>query len=239
MLTQALAEYLPPPNDPNYHQFEASIEQYRQDLEHRYPQVCADCLPKVRNRIRAAGYAAKTDHLRRNLEKTRKAFVQYGQGRWGWRDVLLFVAKQIYFISILLGVMWHAFGAMMHAEDGLRDEDGSCMIRAFKEKEVEPRCFDDLFEIAKWGWLCGLLTCWWNPKLSEKANGSGGRFRGLRSHLLLQAAVFAVRGLSLWYLRSVSPTRRDALNLFKAEHAFMAIFIITVSTLYVYKGVQN
>jgi hypothetical protein len=231
MLTQALAEYLPPPNHPDYHKFEASIEQYRQDLEHRYPQVCADCLPKVRNRIRAAGYAAKTDHLRRNLEKTRKGFVQYGYSRWGWRNVLLFVAKQIYFISILLGVMWHAFGALMRAEDEMREEDGSCMLRAFRQREVEPRCFEDLFEFAKWGWLCGLLTCWWNPKLSDKANGSGGRFRGLRTYLTLQAVVLAVRGFSLWHLQSVSLRRRDALSLFKAEHAFMTIFIVITTAI--------
>jgi hypothetical protein len=230
MLTQALAEYLPPPNHPEYPKYEASIDQYRQELEHRYPQVCADCLPKVRNRIRAAGYAAKTDHLRRNLEKTRKGFVPYGHSRWGWRNVLLFVAKQTYFISVLLGVMWHAFGALMRPEDGLRDEDeGSCMMRAFVQREVEPRCFDDLFEFAKWGWLCGVLTFWWNPKLNDKANGSGGRLRGLGSYLSLQAIVLALRALSLWHLRTVSLTRRDALNVFKAEHGFMVAFLILVS----------
>src|ERR1051326_65936 len=37
---QALASYLPPPDDPSYQQFDATYEEYKRNLEERYPQVC-------------------------------------------------------------------------------------------------------------------------------------------------------------------------------------------------------
>jgi len=226
MFTQALSEYLPPPSDPEYFKYEASVDEYKQSLERRYPQVCADCLPRVRSRIRAAGYAAKTDHLRRVLDRTRGGALE--DKPWGWRNGLVFVAMQLYYSSILLQGIWHLSGALMRPE-GLGDANVSCISQAVWERSLEPRCFDELWEFARVGIVCGLMSFWWNPRLKDKASGSGGRLRGLEQHLFLQAIILAVRTFSLWYLHSVSPTQRDALSFFKAQHAFMLVFLALVS----------
>lgn len=72
LLTQTLASYLPAQTDPQYPLFEKNYPRYRKELEERYPPLCRNCEPRVRERLQVTGYAAKTDHLRRMVEQTRK-----------------------------------------------------------------------------------------------------------------------------------------------------------------------
>ncbi|KAF2200479.1 hypothetical protein GQ43DRAFT_373710 [Delitschia confertaspora ATCC 74209] len=228
LVATALAEYLPSPDDPEYTKYEATVDAYKNDLEQRYPQVCADCIPRVRSRIRAAGYAAKTDHLRRVLEKTRNGGALYGRSSWNWRNIVLLLAGWIYVASVIFGLLWHTFGALMRPEDVLNDES-QCAYQAWNRGQVEPQCFDHMWVYAQIGLLCGLLSFWWNPKLQQKASGSSGRLKGLRSHMTLQAVLLAARILSMYYLAEVPSTFQNALDIFRAGHAFMGFFVLLVS----------
>ncbi|KAF7597463.1 hypothetical protein BBP40_003710 [Aspergillus hancockii] len=67
LFTSALAAYFPPADDPSYGAYEQEYPNFRKNMEERYPQVCAKCEPRVKERIRQAGYEAKSDHLRRIL----------------------------------------------------------------------------------------------------------------------------------------------------------------------------
>ncbi|OCK81750.1 hypothetical protein K432DRAFT_350468 [Lepidopterella palustris CBS 459.81] len=233
LLTQALAEYLPPQNDPKYAEYEAASEQYRRSLEDRYPQVCINCAPRVQNRLRAAGYAAKTDHLRRMMEKTRHGPVYPAGSSWGWRNLIVFLGGGTYLWSILLGLLWHIFGALMRQEDGTSAVGvlgfRVCLEQAAKEHSVEPKCFVFVIPMAQYALVLGVLSFWWNYKLQDKVRGSGGRMVGLWSYLRLQILVLAVRAASLWYLQNVLPIK-NALEIFRAAHSFMIVFILLVDT---------
>ncbi|KAK7735243.1 hypothetical protein SLS53_007633 [Cytospora paraplurivora] len=101
----SLAQYLPEDeNDPEYKQREKGYHKFYRGLMRRYPQVCAECEPKVRKELDKAAYTAKTDHLRRMLDRsaetrilTTKSTVNYIQttGKWLW------------YASLLLQILWH------------------------------------------------------------------------------------------------------------------------------------
>ncbi|KKY27394.1 hypothetical protein UCDDS831_g00796 [Diplodia seriata] len=114
LLTQTLAAYLPPPSDPNYKAFERSYPEYRRNLERRYPQVCVDCAPRVRERIEAAGYAAKTDYLKRLLQRPhREMDRRYWTGPM-WQSTIVYWAGWFWWISIVIHFCWSLLGAGAH-----------------------------------------------------------------------------------------------------------------------------
>ena len=59
------------PAHPKYKEMERKYFEYRKNLEKRYPQVCEDCEPRVLERMKRAGRTAKTDYLRRLMDKSR------------------------------------------------------------------------------------------------------------------------------------------------------------------------
>ncbi|OCL01354.1 hypothetical protein AOQ84DRAFT_306862 [Glonium stellatum] len=237
LLTQALSEYLPPQNDPKYAEYEASISQYRRSLEERYPQVCANCAPRVRQRIRAAGYAAKTDHLRRMMQRTRHGSAPSRKVGWVWRNVLVFLGGQAYVISIILSLIWHIFGVFLNPipEYGMRPVEAPgpkvCLTQAARDYEVEQACFSSMTPLAKDGLVLGIFSFWWNNRLNKKLKGSGGRMVGLSAHMKFQVIMLAARAASIWFLQEVG-TIKLALQVFRAAHLFMIIFIIIVSPLH-------
>src|SRR5947208_3599249 len=99
---------------PNFSAYESSYPQYRRNLEERYPQVCENCEPRVRERIRATGYAAKTDHLRRMMERTK------ARGRRkrtpGWRDVVLIFGKMGWWVSLMGQLWWNLMCVLVRRE---------------------------------------------------------------------------------------------------------------------------
>ena len=82
----ALSEYLPDEDDPQYEELEAALPQYKADLEKRYPQCCARCEPKVNAQLQQANYAAKSDHLRRMLERNHE---RRKQSRLQWKSLFV------------------------------------------------------------------------------------------------------------------------------------------------------
>lgn len=191
----------------------------------------------MRQRIRAAGYAAKTDHLRRMMQRTKHGSVPSRKVGWGWRNVLVFLGGQAYAISIILSLIWHIFGVFLNPipEYGMRPAETPgpkiCLTQAVRDQEVEQACFSSMVPLAKDGLMLGIFSFWWNNRLNEKVKGSGGRMVGLSAHLKFQMVVLAARATGIWCLQEVG-TIKLALQVFRAAHLFMIIFTIIVSLLH-------
>ncbi|KAJ9665111.1 hypothetical protein H2201_004771 [Coniosporium apollinis] len=232
ILTTALASYLPPPSDPRYREFEDAAAEYRNKLERRYPQVCADCAPRVERRIRAAGYAAKTDHLRRMMAKTQGGGTRSGKGKLTWRDVVLLLAGVAWWTSLAGQLAWDLLGALVSLDRdvGLRPEDSwvdvaACVWQAVRYKEVERSCFAWSTYHAGVALALGVVSCWWNNKLRAKLQEPSGRLGGLSEHLRLQAVVLIVRAASIWMLHEPEDVSLS-LAVFRAAHLFMVVFMV-------------
>lgn len=228
LLNETLASYLPPADHPDYAAFEASYPDYRKNLEVRYPQVCVGCEPRVRARIRAAGYVAKTDHLRRMIEHTRGAGPRRGWQDCGWRGVLIFLGGLAWWGSLVGNVVWHALGTTaalvgprrIHAYPVLGHAQQ--YVRQLLGKRDDP---SGVCTMIQWSLILGVASIWWNTQLMAKLRRSGSRLTGLNEYYKLQAATATVRASAWWVLREGSTVALEPAQV-GAAHLFMLFFVV-------------
>ncbi|KAL1635484.1 hypothetical protein SLS58_010241 [Diplodia intermedia] len=235
LLTQTLAAYLPPPSDPNYKAFERSYPEYRRNLERRYPQVCVDCAPRVRERIEAAGYAAKTDYLKRLLQRPhRETDRRYWTGPT-WQSTIVYWAGWFWWISIVIHFCWSLLGAyavkgrLGAGRDALFAQNiVVCSEQAWKYGMVQSDCMTAFPGEMRFSLVSMVATFWWNNKLHAKVKGwTGGRLLGLRDHFLVQVLVVCLRAGSYWLLRDPIASRLN-MPAYRGAHMFIACVLFAV-----------
>ena len=214
LLNKTLAEYLPDEDDPEYDKYTSSLDAYRRELEDRYPQVCQHCLPRVQDQIRAAGYAAKADNLRRMIDRSREHSRTVQTSRQTWTLRLIALAKCVYICSVVAGLLWYTMGLTMAAGD---DTDalehvtwGACLAQAFSVRRAHQRCVMSPFALSllQASLLADWATIWWNPKLANKTNSITGRMQGLKLLWAIRATVLTLRTAAFfyWSLTPLSPS---------------------------------
>lgn len=204
LLNKTLAEYLPDEDDPDYDKYAASLDAYRSELEDRYPQVCPHCLPRVQDQIRAAGYAAKADNLRRMIDRSREHSRAVQTRRQTWTLRFIALAKCIYISSVVVGLLWHAVALTMAGGDDVNLDLGldvdiiswsACLANAVSLRRAHQSCVFSPFawKLLQTSLLLDWMTVWWNPKLASKTNSITGRMRGLKSLWAIRALVLSLR----------------------------------------------
>lgn len=207
-----LASYLPPLDDPDYKEYERAYPEYRRNLEERYPQVCVDCEPRVRERIRQSGYEAKSDHLRRMMDRSKAGRAASQARKRNWRSWLIFVGAIMYWASVIGQVAWDIMGALDTGEHELYDPDqplpvsslDSCVFDTLRIRHLPSHCSTDLSPLAGLSLLAGILSIWWNPKLRAKVEGRSGRLIGLGDYYKVQLIVLVARCVFWAVLRDPS-----------------------------------
>ncbi len=234
LITQLLASYLPPTSDGNDGDYDSNFPDYRARLEEQYPQVCEDCEPRVRDRIRATGYAAKTDHLRRMMERTREIKAQKASSSWGWKNALVAAGALVWWGSLVGQIFWDVMGVLVKLdyEDGLRAENteatlGNCITQFPALRTMEPACVAAANPIAEVALLMGLASMWWNNRLSERIEHPSCDMVGLSEYYKLQVIVLVAR-IGVWYYLQ-APAGIDP-AVVRAAHLFLLMFLIIVST---------
>jgi len=232
-----LASYFPSSADANDADYESQYPRYRARLEEQYPQVCEECAPRVSERIRAAGYAAKTDHLRRMMEKTREIKEQKGPGGWGWRKLVLMAGWLGWWSSLTGQAVWNIMGAMVNPdhEDGLRAEEtgatlSTCLQQYTQVRVVTSECASLAAPLAGLALILGVVSIWWNNRLSEKWRLPGCRLVGLKEYYKLQLVVLMAR-IGAWVFLKDDYDAGLSLPALRAAHLFMLAFIGIVSIL--------
>ncbi|KAF2461699.1 Ima1 N-terminal domain-containing protein [Lineolata rhizophorae] len=159
LLVNALSTYLPDdPSHPQYAEFEASIPTYRAQLEKRYPPVCARCAPEAERRIRDSAYFAKTDHLRRMMERSKrgvmpKAWERSDLWEWGWKAAVVILGGVMWWASLVMQALGNLAGMLLRAGDGdgLVPDDGADT----KSFTTGSSCGTGTFGLAKCAISCG------------------------------------------------------------------------------------
>lgn len=234
LLTQTLASYLPPPSHPEYAAYEAAYPAYRTGLEERYPPVCDRCAPRVRERIRHAGYAAKADHLRRMNERSRHG-ARGGAGTAGvtnWRHLVLGAGALAFWASVTGQLAWDAIG-VLSLGDTIFVDSGSepltllnaCVVAGSREPDG---CATALAPYAGQALVLGLLSVWWNPRLRDKLSGTQGRLKGLGEYYRIQMVVLVARFVAWGFLHDATVTGLNP-QMAPAIHAVVGIVTIIVS----------
>lgn len=223
---------MPTPTASNFSELERQASQYRSDLQERYPQVCESCAPRVEARIKATGYAAKTDHLRRMMDRTRNANPR--QSSWCWKHFAVVIGTLGWVGSAAGQLFWNILGALprMEQELGLVDEDelqsmSHCIWQVFETKEVTPQCLAAFEFVASSAMATGLLCLWWHPRLWYKLSGKFGRLTGLTEYYKSHVMFLAFRFVGGKALGKHSPFHLEG-PILRAGHALMAVFTLIV-----------
>jgi hypothetical protein len=224
LLTEALSNYLPPLDDPAYPKYEASLPNYRQNLEDRYPQVCPKCASRVRQRILQAGYYAKSDHLRRMMDRSRTRAIA---NRWGWRSLIVRAGGSGYCASIAGQMLWHALGAL--SNDGAHIGEasyGGCLGQCIRQKQPSPACTELFGPMAGLAIVVGLLCIWWNPRWHHKLDGREGGLTGLQKYYNIQVILLLLRLGSWIWLREPATSGISRLHQRSAHSVFLVLEIM-------------
>ena len=233
LFTASLAQYLPSdPSGPDYERLEKEYYRFRRNLETRYPQVCADCETKVGAAIKQASYTARTDHLRRMVERTRNI----RQGRGGsaktaldWVDL---AGRALWWGGLLVQLLWHLKLAihilqMQDAEGGMRDPDAANPVGEAAAK-LQPYVSKLPSEalLLKASLAAGIFSAWWNPQFVKVA-------RGFTRHLLGFTQWYSFQGLIVFFrfvyssVAEVVEGQTQSAQL--SAHLIMAVFMVMVS----------
>ncbi|KAI1139577.1 Ima1 N-terminal domain-containing protein [Hypoxylon sp. FL0543] len=201
MLTSSLAQF-EWPEDQNSAEYVAREKKYwvlRKDLEKRYPQMCADCEPKVEKKLNEASYTAQTDHLRRMMDRTRSQRQEVKKrgildavdsiGRWSWNlgFSLQFLWHIVLLWSLILG---------QYALSGTDSRIASILNR------VQQLCYDRLPQadrLMRWAINLGLCSLPWNPRFKQTIRGFTAHLLGFKHWYTYQLLILLVRyaGLSM------------------------------------------
>ena len=222
MLAKALAKYESDLSGPRYAEFEANYEKVRESLEERYPQVCEHCEPKVLRRIRDVGYAAKTDNLRRIMERTRGNAAT--RRSWSWNFLLHRIGATMSFLALVGQIVWHivCLVNLSGEDDGLRDvtEDLSPLDelrQVFRSGKVWGTSLTEAHSFAGWALLLALLSLWWNPAMHRQSHL---RVTGLNEYYRLQGILNIARAVAWYHVGAHGRTGLDQ-SAVKAVHATM------------------
>ncbi|KAK4101972.1 hypothetical protein N658DRAFT_485819 [Parathielavia hyrcaniae] len=231
LLSASLAQYLPDPDDPDYAEREKGLYRFRRNQERLYPQICADCEPRVRQRLEQAAYTAKTDLLRRMLD--RSASRSKSIKTRGWLETLDAAGRWLWIAGFVLQLAWHALvvhGLLLQYLVLLKADESLFTFRLLRICGPVVACLPPAERLLRWSSLATIFSVWWNPRFAPIFRGFTRHISGVTKWYLFQAMAVALR-ISLqtsWDLTSSNPL---LLNVQTAGHAFVAAFAILIFTL--------
>jgi hypothetical protein len=199
LFTASLAQYDVDidPSSPHYKENERDYYRYRNGLEKRYPQVCEDCEPKVLEQMREAGRTAKTDYLRRLMEKSR-ARRSAGHIRPRLLPIET-IGKLLWYLGLLGHLLWHIIALVRAAQ-----HHHPLLMEPFTRNITSLPSYSffngvmllSKASLARSSLLCSAASVWWNPKFKQMKNGFMTHIQGFGDWYKYQALLFAIRGLS-------------------------------------------
>lgn len=228
LFTASIAQYLPDdPDALDYAERERQYYDFRKRLEKIYPQICAECEPKVRQRIEQSAYTAKTDVLRRMIDqsKTNKIITKRSgldvfhlAGRWLW---IAGFALEI--SSHVLGLSYSGLAYCASQESALW---GCSLLRTFTLPLL--RTLPEPERLLIWSFYAGLFSCWWNPRFVQTVRGFTKHLVGVLNWYIYQMMIVGLRLLSMRFLgNSAAHTMAATTEL--GAHLLLVTFALIVS----------
>ena len=228
LLSASLAQYLPDPDDPDYAEREKGLYRFRKNQERLYPQICADCEPRVRQQLEQAAYTAKTDVLRRMLD--RSASARKSVKTHGWLDTFDAAGRWLWIAGFVLQLAWHTVVVHSLLSQYLMWAGVDESLFTFRMLRICGPFVGRLpsaERLLRWSSLASILGAWWNPRFAQIFRGFTRHITGVSKWYFFQAVALAVRiSLQRWDLTTPDPV---LLGKQTAGHGFAAAFAILVS----------
>ncbi|KAI0467880.1 hypothetical protein F4859DRAFT_492948 [Xylaria cf. heliscus] len=235
MLSSSLAQF-EWPDDATSAEHSARERKYwtlKKALEQRYPQVCDECLPKVNQKLNQASYTAKTDHLRRMMDRTRSQ--RTGGQRRGPLDAVDFLGKMSWYAGFALQAVWHVTVVfLLSTESYASTRDGHWIpatLGAFHRMSALMLPYSDQF--MQWAINLGMCSLPWNPRFKQSIRGFTAHILGFRQWYTYQLLVLFVRFVAL-SIAQYSKTQG-----LPATAQLSAQFVISLFMIHVYRTAKK
>ncbi|KAI1330700.1 hypothetical protein F5Y16DRAFT_362439 [Xylariaceae sp. FL0255] len=203
MLSSSLAQF-EWPDDPSTAEYAARERRYwslRKDLENRYPQVCAVCKPKVDQKLHQASYTAKTDHLRRMMDRTRLQRKEVRQR--GFLDLVDYLGELSWYAGFAFQTAWHLVVVAFLLAEQFTPAITPAITPASNNSYVF-MVLDTLHRIAAstlpytdrlMQWAINLCLCSfpWNPRFKQSVRGFTAHILGFRQWYTYQLLILMMR----------------------------------------------
>jgi len=214
--------------DPQFREREREYYAYRKNLEKWYPQVCQDCEPRVLERMREAGKTAKTDYLRRLMERTRERRSK-NVNKITLAGTFELLGKYVWYIGLAGQLLWNIMtlaAAAIHASAVVADSLDPMPPLMFLEAIIS---VSTSITWARSSLFCSIATMWWNPMFKQMNNGFMNHIKGFGDWYKFQMLMVVSR--SIFYYISRTGILADpfaAANV--SAHLFSLGFITLVSS---------
>ncbi|KAK3048261.1 hypothetical protein LTR09_010423 [Extremus antarcticus] len=242
--TEALSNYLPDEDHPQYAEYEAKLPQAKAELEKKYPLICNKCASKAQHKIRQADYYGKTQQTAKMMQDTRRnrGGSPVGRrddwGKWFMRMLLSLIGMAIY-ASLLSQIAWHAYGMMAALTTTVASEDYAfedvvfipSLLDCAKQTRFlrfDPSCYQLFAALMPRALFASLCLIWYNPGLSSwyhrtwRMEAVGGQ----TEHFRIQALLLIIRYVAWVNLSNVTTTKGLSKQQLLAAHGFMTVFML-------------
>ncbi|KAH9223524.1 Ima1 N-terminal domain-containing protein [Leptodontidium sp. 2 PMI_412] len=226
IVATAIAEY-PFDTDtrrPGYLQDEREYNKYKQGLENRFPQVCGDCEPKVLSQMRQAGKTAKTDHLRRMMEKSREARSAPSMGISVFGVVLSFT-RVLWYMSIIGQILWDV-APIFHRvrteiDSNIQPTSSLANVMQFLTTLVSV-CSTKAW--ARYSLIYGFASIWWNPEFDPVNKTFKKRLKGFNVWYTYQLVLIVSRTVFYYAISNDAAADPMAPKTLAAHSAALLVF---------------
>ncbi|KAL5324315.1 hypothetical protein ACEPPN_008860 [Leptodophora sp. 'Broadleaf-Isolate-01'] len=226
IVATAIAEY-PFDTDtrrPGYLQDEREYNKYKQGLENRFPQVCGDCEPKVLSQMRQAGKTAKTDHLRRMMEKSREARSAPSKGISVFGVVLSFT-RVLWYMSIIGQILWDVAPIFHRVRteivSNIQPTSSLANVMQFLTTLVSV-CSTKAW--ARYSLIYGFASIWWNPEFDPVNKTFKKRLKGFNVWYTYQLVLIVSRTVFYYAISNDAAADPMAPKTLAAHSAALLVF---------------
>lgn len=226
LFTASLAQYLPDdPDAPDYAEREKKYYRFRKGLEQLYPQICAECEPKVRARLERAAYTAKTDMLRRMIDRTN---ANRNVKSKGWLDLVSLAGRWLWISAFLLQLCWHVRSLVeLAAGYSVVEQQAPWIQRAFSAYDRAVGQLPTPQHLTSWALAARVCSLWWNPRFVQSIRGFTKHIRGLPTWYCYQFIAVLIQ-LAFSKLTIYESADLSQLNMLVGGHALALAFTLYV-----------
>jgi hypothetical protein len=198
---------MPPEDHPDYeHHANVLYPRYIKDLETRYPQMCAECIPRVKQRLKQVNYDAKVASLgamlARSSERPLGVAVEFGPVRaarwcfWTLRGVMWLWANFL-FLVWHLSAIFYPTGSNGFGNPGWLQ----CVLSSLSKSELDGTCYDVSYRQASRYFPWTLFGFWWLYRQWDVERHPEKKLVGGREYLNIEIAVVLLRSVAWVLLR--------------------------------------
>lgn len=213
IVTNAIATYdLPPEDHPDYDEHVNYLFPLRRkELEERWPAVCADCAPKVNDRIRTSNYQVKVASLGQMLARSSgyEAAAKGGESdhldNSGWKKferVAWWFRGGVWSYFHFLALAWHG-SAALHSREAFGMDISvaswpTCVLRSVAAGELDVHCYGVAAgQAARWIPFSA-LGVFWIYRERDLLKYPHKKLVGAKEYFKLECCIYVFRLMS-WY----------------------------------------